>query len=255
MSDGATVREDRPAASGSDSAAEVLGCRGLERRFDDGGRELVILRGVNISVARGEMIAIMGRSGSGKSTLLHLLGLLDRPTAGEVFVGGVAAGGLSDRRRAFLRNRRIGFVFQSYHLMPEFTVLENILMPAMVAEGPLGWLFGGRKKHRERAEEILEAVGLKNVARKYPRTLSGGERQRVAIGRALLMRPDILLCDEPTGNLDPRTAGTIMGLLHELREKHGQTIVLVTHDDRIASDADRTMSLRDGVLSEIREGG
>lgn len=239
--------QDRP--EGGRDAAEAIGCRGLKRCFDDGRVKLWILRGADLSVRRGEMAAIIGRSGSGKSTLLHLLGLLDRPTEGEVFIGGRAVGCLPERLRAAMRNRRIGFVFQAYHLMPEFTVVENVMIPAMVGETPFGWLAGAGKRHRARAEEILEAIGLKDVARKLPRVLSGGERQRVAIGRALMMDPEVILCDEPTGNLDPKTAGTIMELLEDIRERRGKTFVVVTHDEGVARMAGRTFRLSDGILS------
>ncbi|MCX7804308.1 MAG: ABC transporter ATP-binding protein [Planctomycetota bacterium] len=241
--------EAAPGGRTGRSSDEAISCRGLKRCFDDGGVKLWILRGADLSVRRGEMMAIVGRSGSGKSTLLHLLGLLDRPTEGEVFIEGRAAGGLSERERAALRNTRIGFVFQTYHLMPEFTVLENVLIPAMVHETPFRWLAGAGKRHRARAGEILEAIGLRDAARKLPRTLSGGERQRVAIGRALMMDPDVLLCDEPTGNLDPKTAGTIMDLLEEIRERRGKAIVVVTHDEKVARMAGRVLRLSDGTLS------
>lgn len=235
-----------PAAPATRAAA--LEARGLGRVFHDGARTLEVLKDADLAVAPGEVLALVGRSGSGKSTLLHLLGLLDRPDAGEVLVDGTPTGAMGESDRAALRNRHIGFVFQHYFLMTDFNVLDNVLMPARVQESPLGWLAGGKARAAERACGLLEQVGLKDQLRQRVTTLSGGERQRVAVCRALMLQPRVLLCDEPTGNLDPDTAGRIMELIFDLTHKDGVATVVVSHDVALADRADRVLRLESGVL-------
>jgi len=228
----------------SDAAIEVSG---LHKSYRLGKVDLHVLRGLSFQVGGGEFVAIVGASGSGKSTLLHLVGLLDRPDKGTIVLEGVDVGNLPARRRNLIRCRQVGFVFQFYHLLPEFDVLENTAMPAKVDHGVLAWL-GARKKLRAQAAEILGALGLKDRLRHRPEELSGGERQRAAIARALMNRPRILLADEPTGNLDSKTGKKILGVLKDFN-RGGQTILMVTHDTEIAAEADRILHLRDGRLA------
>jgi lipoprotein-releasing system ATP-binding protein len=228
----------------------VLCAEGLERTFVDGARTLEVLRGVSLTLRAGEAVALVGRSGSGKSTLLHLLGLLDRPQGGEVELEGRPTSGLPERSRAELRNRLFGFVFQHYHLLPEFNVLENVRLPGRVGAGPLAWL-RGRKAEAARAKELLAQVELSAQAEQSPRTLSGGEQQRVAVARALMMRPRVLLCDEPTGNLDPETGGRIMDLIFRLCRHEGVAALIVTHDRAVAEKADRVLRLDQGRLQAV----
>jgi len=227
---------DAPAAG-----TPILATDGLAKSFRDGERELHILQGVDLQVAPGETVAILGRSGSGKSTLLHILGLLDGPTAGTVRFDGADTGSLSDPKRRRIRAERIGFVFQHFHLLPELTARDNVLLAARVA--------GHGRKGRDRADALLEAVGLAERTRHRPRKLSGGEAQRVAIARALVNRPDVLLCDEPTGNLDRETAAGILDLLFDVAQEHARAMVVVTHDEEIARRADRRLRLQDGRLA------
>jgi ABC-type lipoprotein export system ATPase subunit len=224
----------------------VLEARGVARTFRIGREDVHVLRGVDLAVRRGEWVAVLGRSGSGKSTLLHLLGGLDRPDGGEVWFEGQAVHRM--RRSAVDRYRasRVGFVFQSYHLLPELTAMDNVLIAAMVLHGPVGWL-GARSAAKVRAGELLERVGLGGRLRSRPGKLSGGERQRVAIARALMNEPAVLLADEPTGNLDAATGRSIMQLLQQLHAA-GQAIVMVTHDDAVAAAADRRVRLTAGLL-------
>lgn len=227
----------------------LLRAEGLRRSFADGRRRLEVLRDASLTLRVGEFVALLGRSGSGKSTLLHLLGLLDRPDEGRLFLEGSEAGGLSERRRAELRNRLIGFVFQHYHLAAEFSVQENILLGAQVGLSPLGWL-RRRDELTARARELAAAVGLEERVEQKPTKLSGGERQRVALARALLLRPHLLLCDEPTGNLDPDTGALIMDLLCELSRREGTTVLTVTHEHSLCRRADRVFRLENGRLCE-----
>ena len=224
----------------------VMEARGLERRFNEGGRTLEILRGVDVAVRADEMVAVLGRSGSGKSTLLHLLGGLDRPNAGEVVVGGQRLSGLSPRKAARLRAERIGFVFQFYHLLPELSALENVLCAAMIRRSIVGWL-GHRAEARARATALLERVGLAERLSHKPAKLSGGERQRVAIARALMNAPDVLLADEPTGNLDADTGQSVLEMFQQLHAD-GQAMVLVTHDQRVADGSTRVLTLERGRI-------
>ncbi|MCB9897507.1 MAG: ABC transporter ATP-binding protein [Planctomycetes bacterium] len=228
-------------------ARVVLGARGLTRSYRAGRQRLEVLRDVDLELRAGEAVAVMGRSGAGKSTLLNLLGLLDRPDAGSLSISGTETVGLGTSERASLRNSEIGFVFQFYHLIPELTALENALLPRMIEIGPLRWI---RERSRARAEasELLTEMGLGERMKHRPGQLSGGERQRVAIARALVSRPSLLLCDEPTGNLDERTSETITELLFDLNVKHDVTLVLVTHDPELAERADRCLHLHSGSL-------
>ena len=237
-----------PQGEKENGTSAVLRTEGVKRVFVDGERRLEVLKGINLSLKAGEVTALVGRSGSGKSTLLHLLGLLDRPNEGEIFVDGTPAGNLSESERAFLRNRHLGFVFQHYFLLPEFNVVENVLMPGKIACLPSEWS-AQQGQHRQRAAELLRIVGLENQHQQKPGTLSGGERQRVALARALLLNPKILLCDEPTGNLDPETARHIMDLIFELSRKRGTAVLVVTHDPVMCERAQRRLRLDHGELS------
>ena len=223
----------------------TLACRGVVKSFHLGPETLPVLRGVDLEVARGDRIAILGRSGSGKSTLLHILGGLADPDAGEVAIEGVAIARLDAGARAALRNRRIGFVYQFHHLLPEFTALENVAMPLLL----------GRAAPREaerRAREVIEQVGLAERVAHRPAELSGGERQRIAIARALVTHPAIVLADEPTGNLDRETAERVFAAMLTLAREVGTAFVVVTHDERLASTMERTLLLEDGALRPRR---
>lgn len=224
-----------------------LACRGLVKSYRKGALGIPVLRGIDLEVREGEFLAIVGASGCGKSTLLHLLGTLDQPDEGEVFFAGARIDNLPAAARDELRNKRFGMIFQFYHLLPELTTLENILAPAMIAEGVLGY-WRRRGAHRRRAHELLELVGLSHRAKHRPRELSGGEMQRAAIARALLMRPAVLLADEPTGNLDRSTGEQIMRTLCDLNRREGLSIVMVTHDPWIAGQADRTVQMVEGRI-------
>jgi lipoprotein-releasing system ATP-binding protein len=225
-------------------AAPPLEARELEKRFVGGdGSELEILRGVALRVETGEAVSIVGASGAGKSTLLHILGALDRPSAGEVLLGGRPVAGLDDESLAAVRNRHVGFVFQFHHLLREFTALENVMMPALVGGDAMD-------EARSRARDLLEAVGVSHREDHKPRQLSGGEQQRVAVARALVNRPLVLLADEPSGNLDNQTSERLHDLLFRLREQRGLSMVLVTHNRELAERADRTLLLADGRLQD-----
>jgi len=234
-------------APGAPGAPVTLQAAHLQRRYKMGQEVIEVLRGLDLVLRSGDSVAIMGRSGAGKSTLLHLLGLLDRPDAGSLQIEGVETSLLSRARRARLRNRYVGFVFQFYHLLPELNALENVMLPLMIQHGTLGWL-GQRRSARAQARALLDELGLAHRARHRPAKLSGGERQRVAIARALVARPRLLLCDEPTGNLDERTSETIADQLFALTARHGHSLVLVTHDRELAARAHRRLLLHDGHL-------
>jgi len=225
----------------------ILEATGLVKDYWMGPSRLRVLHGVDLAVARGEFLCVLGPSGSGKSTLLHLLGLLDKPTAGRVRFEGADAFAQPKRWRDRVRNQAVGFVFQFYHLMPDLSVLANTLLPAMIQGPALLWPLR-RGSHRRRAREVLGRLGLADRAHHLPRELSGGERQRAALARALVHRPRILFADEPTGNLDSATGAEIMGVIERLNRRDGLTVVMVTHDERVADRADRVLHLVDGKL-------
>ena len=209
----------------------------IHKRFGD----LEVLRGVSLEVGKGEIVSIVGASGAGKTTLLQIIGTLLPADGGEVEIAGTKLFGLNEKRTAEFRNRHIGFVFQFHNLLPEFSALENVMMPALIGGAK-------RKEAKQRALELLEAVGLTDRADHKPAQRSGGEQQRVAIARALINRPSVVLADEPTGNLDTHNRDEIQRLLFEVREKFGQTIVMVTHDERLAEMADRKIVMSDGQV-------
>jgi len=221
--------------------------RGLTKTYEDGVRRVEVLKGIDLTVAAGELVAVVGPSGSGKSTLLHLLGALDRPDEGEVTIGGQSLSGLSGARLAAFRNRTIGFVFQFHQLLPDFTALENVILPGRIAGAE-------PRKLLARAEALLAEVGLADRREHFPNQLSGGERQRVAICRALMLSPPLLLADEPTGNLDPVSGDQVFALLVDLQRRHGTTGLLVTHNPQIAERCTRTLRLEGGVLEAADAG-
>jgi predicted ABC-type transport system involved in lysophospholipase L1 biosynthesis ATPase subunit len=223
-------------------AAVLLAAAGLAKTYRLPHKCVQVLQGADLDVAASERVAIIGRSGAGKSTLLHVLGGLDRPEAGEVRVNGRSIYRLSQRERAQLRAREIGFVFQSYHLLPEMDVAENVMLPAMAAGG------SARTRMRARALDLLRQVGLADRATHMPLELSGGEQQRVALARALMNDPGLILADEPTGNLDRSTGTQILDLLFGLSRQRGHALVLVTHSPDVAALCDRTLTLAGGVL-------
>ncbi|MBM4062273.1 MAG: ABC transporter ATP-binding protein [Planctomycetes bacterium] len=225
--------------------APVLAAASVTKTFQLGRQPIPVLRGVDFAVAAGEIVALLGASGAGKSTLLHVLGLLDPPTSGEVLYDGRAVQHLSVRERALLRHRYVGFVFQFYHLIPELTALQNVLLAGMMATPILRYL-RERSERRRRAVALLEQVGLGERLRHRPAELSGGERQRVAIARALLAEPRVILADEPTGNLDSATAKGVVDLMFSLQRQRGLGFVLVTHDEALARRADRVVRMVDG---------
>lgn len=228
----------------------MLRAHEIHKSYRIGKARLHVLRGVSLHVERGEFLVIQGASGSGKSTLLHVLGTLDLPDSGRVEFKRQNLFEMSDAGRRAYRNRQIGFVFQFYHLLPELNVLENVMMPRIVASSLWSWRFAKRQARKD-AQRLLERVGLADRAKHRPSELSGGERQRVAIVRALINQPALLLADEPTGNLDSQVGGEILKLLAELHEA-GQTTIMVTHDDDVASRAHRRVQLSEGVLREVR---
>ncbi len=230
----------------------IVATLALEKAYRKGEHKVPVLRGVEIHARRGEFLSIVGQSGSGKSTLLHLLGLLDAPDIGEVRFDGDRIDDLPAKTRDELRNRVFGFIFQFYHLMPELNLVENVLMPLMIRHSVLGWR-RHRREYEERAKEILAKVRLDHRFKHRPSELSGGEMQRAAIARALVARPQILLADEPTGNLDASTGREIIDLLLRLNDVDGLTIIMVTHDNAIAARAHRTVRLDQGRIETLVE--
>ncbi len=231
----------RDADAGNSGRPLLLQARGVAKKFLDGDRVLEVLRGADLALHRGEAVAVVGASGAGKSTLLHILGALDRPTAGEIEMEGVAYSRLSDSALAELRAKRVGFIYQFHHLLPEFSALENVLIPGLIAKAPFGAMMA-------RAHELLDAVGLSDRLTHRPARLSGGEQQRVALARALMNNPDLVLADEPTGDLDQETAHTVIDLIWRQTVGAGRSFLIVTHDPTIARRADRILRLADGRL-------
>jgi lipoprotein-releasing system ATP-binding protein len=213
----------------------------LHKSFAIGEQTLAVLKGINLTISHGELIAIVGASGAGKSTLLHILGLLDHPTRGTVHFEGQDLFQLAEPARADFRNRRIGFVFPFHHLLPEFTALENACMPALIQRRQ-------PEEVEKEARSILDEVGLGARLNHKPGELSGGEQQRVAVARALLQKPDLVLADEPTGNLDTRTGEALFSLMRELNKSRGTTFVIVTHNDKLSAQADRIVYMQDGQI-------
>ena len=222
--------------------APLLRCRGLTRSYGSGAARVAILDALDLDVPAGEMVAILGESGAGKTTFLHLVGALDRPDAGRIEVRGRDIGGASALARAAYRNRDLGFVFQFHHLLPEFSAVENAMMPLLIAGEP-------ERSARQRAADLLGELGLGAALDRRPAELSGGEQQRVAIARAVVRRPVLLLADEPTGNLDERNAAAAFALLRDLHRSRGMTTLLVTHSERLASECDRILIMEHGSLT------
>ncbi|WP_019217621.1 lipoprotein-releasing ABC transporter ATP-binding protein LolD [Legionella tunisiensis] len=220
----------------------IFDCQNLRKTYHDGTASVDVLKGINFTINHGDRIAIVGPSGSGKSTLLHLLGGLDKPTAGKILMQDVDWQNLSEKQRCKVRNHRLGFVYQFHHLLPEFTALENVAMPLLLADKMI-------PEAQEQAEAILKQVGLAKRLSHKPSQLSGGERQRVAIARALVHQPQCVLADEPTGNLDNATATQVFDLMLQLNEKLNTALIIVTHDIQLAGKMDKTLTIQDGFLA------
>lgn len=220
----------------------ILRADDVHKTYHIGKRAVEVLHGVSLTINRGETVSIMGASGAGKSTLMHILGGLDRPDSGEVFFEDTSLVKMNSARRAAFRAKRCGFIFQSYHLLPELDVRQNVILPSMAA--------GSRREAKSRAEELLEKVGLAGRMDHRPMELSGGEQQRVAIARALMNDPDLILADEPTGNLDSHTGENILNNLFDLAQSAGRTLIMVTHNDEVARRCQRELILKDGKLEE-----
>lgn len=220
----------------------VLECQEVTKEYVEANTRLKILTGINLQIKRGEQVAIMGRSGSGKTTLLQILGTLDTPTEGKVFIDGQNINTLNEYERGFVRNQSLGFIYQFHHLLPEFSALENVAMPLLIGDA-------SAKEAAKRSQELLEMVGLKDRLQHRPSELSGGERQRVAIARALVNRPHCVLADEPTGNLDDETAAQVFQIMQDVNKNLGTSIILVTHDPNLAASLDRTLTLHGGQLA------
>ena len=229
------------------SEGMVISCHGLKKSYAEGKLHVDVLKGIDLEVRQGDRLAIIGASGSGKSTLLHLLGGLDEVSGGEVMVSGRRMSSLSERERGDLRNRSLGFVYQFHHLLPEFTALENVCMPLLIRGTPL-------EEVRSLAEEVLSRVGLGQRLQHKPGELSGGERQRAAIARALVTRPQCILADEPTGNLDEITAEQVFDVMLDLNKQYGASLVLVSHNMGLVNRFDRVLNLHEGQLQELSKG-
>ncbi len=239
------MEKDHPYRSGK--GEPLLQVLGLTKNFQHGERMLPVLRGINLTLHAGEMLSVVGRSGAGKSTLLHILGTIDLPTSGRILFSGKDLGKMTNAQLASFRNQSIGFVFQFHHLLPEFTALENVAMPALI-------LRLSRQEAEARAMELLERVDLKDRVSHRPGELSGGEQQRVALARALVMRPKLLLADEPTGNLDSKTSDAIHELFFELNAQYSTTMLIVTHNNELAARLPRKLNMVDGVIEEEDNG-
>jgi lipoprotein-releasing system ATP-binding protein len=236
------AQSSAPALGGADL---LLRAEALDKSFFDAGREVRVLHGLEMEVKAGEEIAVVGQSGVGKSTLLHVLGSLETPTAGKVYFEGQDLFALSERALAEFRNRKLGFVFQFHYLLADFTALENVMMPGLIARM-------AEREAARRAGEMLELVGLADKLHRRPAELSGGEQQRVAVARAVVLHPRLVLADEPTGNLDPQTADEVHQLLHLLNRQLGITLVIATHNERLTRSMGRALRLREGRLFEER---
>lgn len=223
----------------------MLEARSIHKVYNNGKKKLPVLKGIDLKIAKGDFAAVVGPSGAGKSTLLHILGGLDLPSQGEVIFQEENIYKLKDNQLSRVRNKKIGFVFQFYHLLAEFTVLENVLMPALIG---LQSTMSSSPQIKEKALELLSRVGLSERAEHFPNQLSGGEKQRVAIARSLINRPQLLLCDEPTGNLDSRTGDEIISLIKQINHDEEMSVVLVTHNQALAEAADKIYHLKDGIL-------
>jgi len=241
-----------PTSRGADTASPQVSAVALEKAYRKGEHKVPVLRGVDISVQKGEYVSIVGQSGCGKSTLLHLLGLLDVPNVGEIHFDGQRIDDLPDRIRDQLRNRVFGFIFQFYHLLPEMSLQENVLAPLMIRHSLRGY-WKNRRQFNDQAREMIAKVGLEHRARHRPSELSGGEMQRAAIARALIAKPQILLADEPTGNLDARSGSEITDLLASLNELEHLTIIMVTHNDSVARQAHRMVRLTEGRIEALSD--
>ncbi|WP_303818008.1 lipoprotein-releasing ABC transporter ATP-binding protein LolD [Actinobacillus minor] len=222
---------------------ELLRCEQINKFYDEGSQKVQVLKDVNFTMNKGELVAIVGSSGSGKSTLLHTLGGLDQPSSGNVYINEQSLQKLSANQLAHLRNQNLGFVYQFHHLMADFSALENVMMPMLIGKQ-------NKSEARDRAEKMLQAVGLSHRIAHRPSALSGGERQRVAIARALVNKPALVLADEPTGNLDQKTTESIFDLIKQLNQEQNTAFLLVTHDLALADKLSRRLIMRDGVLSE-----
>lgn len=222
----------------------MLRAENIHKVYIETGAPLAVLKGVDFSMQPGEFVSLTGPSGAGKSTLLHILGGLDFPTQGKVFIDGEEVQRLNDRKRSALRNTKIGFVFQFYHLLPEFNAIENVMLPAFIRDG-----MSQRPMIEQKAASLLRQMGMQHRLSHKPKQLSGGEQQRVAIARALMNSPKIILCDEPTGNLDSQSGESIIALLRKLNQEQGQAVVIVTHDLAIAQQAQRCVHIQDGKIT------
>ena len=226
------------------NSTSILNCRQLTKRYDQGGLDVHVLKGVDLNIEKGERVAIMGASGSGKSTLLHLLGGLEKASSGEVILDGIDINKVSAAKLAKLRNKSLGFIYQSHHLLGEFTVLENVAMPLLIAGESV-------KQARIRASELLQRVGLGHRVEHKPGELSGGERQRAAVARALINKPSLILADEPTGNLDSKTADQVYQLMLELNQELNVSFLVVTHDHELAARMGKVLHMEDGLIVNV----